>query len=168
MTGDLGQGAEFDLIRAALANSGEMPPEVRVGPGDDAAVVGLSEDVVVSTDLTIEGIHFRAEWLTPREVGYRAVAAALSDLAAMAARPVGVLMSVGVDVDRASAWVAALAEGAREVLDHTGGALLGGDLSRTPRGTPVVIDIVAVGQSSTPVTRAGAQPGDEIWVTGNL
>src|SRR5262245_42670453 len=86
--------AEFDAIKAMLARWGARA----VGIGDDAAVLDAprGDSLVVSVDTSVEGRHFKREWLSPREIGYRAVAAALSDLAAMAALPVGVLVALGV------------------------------------------------------------------------
>ena len=90
----LGAGDEFDAIRAMLRVWGARA----TGIGDDAAVLSVPEGelLVVSTDATFEGVHFKRGWLTSREIGARATAAALSDLAAMAARPVGLLLALGV------------------------------------------------------------------------
>ena len=85
----MGSGGEFDLIRKLLGPEQDLPPGVDVGPGDDCAV--LEGGLVISADLSMEGIHFQRDWLTSEEVGYRATAAALSDLAAMAAEPLGAL-----------------------------------------------------------------------------
>src|SRR5262245_66194458 len=88
----MGPGAEFDLIRKLVKGWGD----VAQGIGDDAAAITppRGEQLVASTDTALEGVHFRRAWLTPREIGYRAVAAALSDLAAMAATPIGLLVSI--------------------------------------------------------------------------
>jgi thiamine-monophosphate kinase len=171
----LGPGAEFDRIRRAVAKAGELPATVRVGPGDDAAV--LEGGWVLSTDLSVEDVHFRRSWLSAREIGYRAASAALSDLAAMAASPVGLLVSVavpgairedmnedmnddpGVDLD-------ALYDGVREAAEAVNAAVLGGDLSRSPG--PLMLDVAVVGCTLWPVLRNGAEPGDELWVTGRL
>jgi thiamine-monophosphate kinase len=159
----LGAGREFDMIRAFLGPDGDVPPEVRLGPGDDAAV--LDGDWVISTDLSVEDVHFRRGWLTDREIGYRAASAALSDLAAMAARPVGVLVSMaaprGAAVDVASAQA-----GVRAAAEAVGARVIGGDLSRSPG--PLFIDVVVLGRSERPVSRAGARAGDELWVSGTL
>ncbi|MFQ5537428.1 MAG: thiamine-phosphate kinase [Gemmatimonadota bacterium] len=159
----LGRGREFDAIRRFIAQQGPLPPEVRLGPGDDAAVV--SGGWTVSTDLSVEGVHYRREWILDREVGYRATAAALSDLAAMGANAVGILASVaapldgGVDLDAVQAGIA---EAAR-IFDA---GVLGGDLSGSPG--PLVVDITALGRTHWPILRSGAEPGDELWVTGPL
>jgi len=159
----LGPGAEFDLIRRVIDAESELPAEVWVGPGDDAAV--LEGGWVISTDLSVEDVHFRRAWLTDTEIGYRAGAAALSDLAAMAASPVALLVSIaaprGGAVD-----VEAVQSGVRGAGKAVGATIIGGDLSRSPG--PLMLDIVALGRSCWPVRRDGAEPGDHVWVTGSL
>jgi len=161
----LGPGAEFDRIRSFLgARERECSGEVRIGPGDDGAV--LSGGWIVSTDLSVEEIHFRRDWITPREVGYRATAAALSDLAAMAARPVGGLASVALPVSDPHDVGVALHEGIWDALSAVEGVLLGGDLTASPG--PRIVDVTVLGRTRRPVLRSGARPGDELWVTGRL
>ncbi len=162
----LGPGREFDLIRSYLDTGGAAPgPAVRVGPGDDCAVV-TGEGVAISVDMVVEDVHFRRSWIEPDEVGWHAAAAALSDLAAMAARPIGVLASVALgpgDEDGAGKRVMV---GLAAAAGNVGGALLGGDVTRSPG--PLVIDVTAIGDAPRPVLRAGARPGHEVWVTGEL
>jgi thiamine-monophosphate kinase len=159
----LGDGAEFDLIRSFLHGAVAGREDVRVGPGDDACV--LANGVVLSVDMSVEGVHFRRDWLAPDEIGYRATMAALSDLAAMAASPLGVLASLAIGgADRTLG--AEVMVGVRDAIERVGGVLLGGDLTRSP--APLVLDVVAVGSTSAPVLRSGARPGDELWVTGEL
>lgn len=165
MNPGLGPGAEFDLIRRFLARAPEPRQDVRVGPGDDAAVV-VGDGIVLSTDLSVEGIHFRREWISAREIGYRAAAAALSDLAAMAARPIGVLASLAVSGTDAGDFAAAVMDGVRSAAEDQGGAVLGGDLTRSPG--PVVLDVTVVGEARAPVLRSGARDGMDVWVTGAL
>jgi thiamine-monophosphate kinase len=165
MNPGLGPGVEFDLIRRFLASAPAARQGVRVGPGDDAAVV-TGEGIVLSTDLSVEDVHFRRAWLTAREVGYRAAGAALSDLAAMAARPIGVLASLAVPPADAGEFAAEVMAGVRGAAEAVGGALLGGDLTRSPG--PVVLDVTVVGDAAEPVVRGGARPGMEVWVTGEL
>jgi thiamine-monophosphate kinase len=163
----LGPGPEFDLIRQFLARgsdaAAQMDDAVQVGPGDDCAVV---DGIALSTDLSVEDIHFRRAWLEPEEIGYRAAAAALSDLAAVAARPVGILCSLACAADDAGALAPRVMDGLRSAAAGVGAALLGGDLARSPG--PLLLDVVAVGRVDRPVLRSGARPGDALWVTGEL
>jgi thiamine-monophosphate kinase len=161
----LAPGPEFDLIRGFLAGGSAVRPDVRVGPGDDCAVVA-GDGIALSTDMSVEGVHFRREWLSPGEIGWRAAAAALSDLAAVAARPIGILVSLGIPAEEADALAPALMAGCREAVEAVGGTLLGGDLTRSPG--PIVIDVTVVGEAPRPVLRSGARMGDEVWVTGQL
>ena len=159
---ELGPGAEFDLIRRFTAGDAALPPEVRVGPGDDAAV--LQGGWVVSSDVSVEDVHFRRAWLSAREIGNRAASAALSDLAAMAATPVGLLVSMAAA--RSGIDVAAVQAGVREAAASVGASVIGGDLSRSPG--PLMIGVVVLGCTAWPVLRDGAEPQDEVWVTGRL
>lgn len=163
----MGPGAEFDLVRAFL-DAADAPVEMRVPPGDDAAVVSLlpGEDLVIATDATVEDVHFRREWMSWEAVGWRAATAGLSDLAAMAARPVGILVSLLLPPELERGVATALATGVGGSLRAEGAGLLGGDTSRSPG--PVVLDVVAVGGARVPVSRSGARTGDELWVTGRL
>jgi thiamine-monophosphate kinase len=169
---------EFDLIRDLLAkvnqgvgvgsDAGTQTPGrdgVWLGAGDDAAVVDAGR-LVVSTDLTVEDVHFRRGWVTFAEVGGRAVTAAASDLAAMAAAPVAVLISVAVAPEEARSVLSELGDGIKVALREIGVPLVGGDLAASPG--PVVIDVTVVGRAEQPVTRRGAHTGDELWVTGVL
>jgi thiamine-monophosphate kinase len=155
----MGPGVEFDRIRGFLTGM-VAHPHVRVGPGDDGAV--LDSGIVLSTDLSVEGIHFRLDWITLEEVGWRAAAAAMSDLGAMGARPLGALVSVAVPAPGNAADL--LMGGVRQLLDAMDTPLLGGDLTRSPG--PVLIDVTVVGETKAPLLRSGARPGDELWVTG--
>lgn len=163
----MGGGPEFDLIRELLREGGASPlPEgVLVGPGDDCAVI-VGDGIVLSSDLSIEGVHFRRAWLSIEEIGYRAVAAALSDLAAVAARPIGILVSMALPADEASALVPGLRSGIAEACRLVDAIVLGGDLSRAPGG--IVLDVTVVGEASRPILRSGALEGDALWVTGYL
>lgn len=162
----LAPGAEFDLIRRFLPHAPRLGrSDVRVGPGDDCAVV-VGNGVAVSVDLSIEGVHFRRAWLTPEEIGCRAASAALSDLAAMAARPIGLLAALAVPEADAGDFAAAVMDGARDAAARVGAVVLGGDLTRSPG--PVILDFAVLGEAPDPVLRSGATAGDDVWVTGEL
>ncbi|MFO8174775.1 MAG: thiamine-phosphate kinase [Gemmatimonadota bacterium] len=158
----LGPGREFDLIRGLLDIEDRLPPGVRMGSGDDCAI--LEGGVVVSVDLSVEEIHFRRDWLSLEEAGYRATAGALSDLAAMAADPLGVLLSMALAPGEAGEAARALQAGAREACRREGIQILGGDVSRSPG--PVFLDVTVLGRTETPLLRKGSEVGDEVWVTG--
>ncbi|MBT8395870.1 MAG: thiamine-phosphate kinase [Gemmatimonadetes bacterium] len=160
----MGPGGEFDLIRRLIGPGIELPSGVLVGSGDDCTV--LDGGVVISTDLVVEGIHFRRDWITLEEVGYRAASAALSDVAAMAAEPLGILLSMALDPAGAREEAIFLQRGADEASRIEGVQILGGDLSRSPG--PLMLNLVAVGRADAPVLRSGTEAGDEVWVTGWL
>lgn len=161
----LGPGLEFDLIRRFLERSRTSGPHVLAGPGDDCAII-TGGRIAVSADLSIEGVHFRRDWIDPEEIGYRAAAAALSDLAAMAAAPIGILTSLGIPESDVPDVAVRVMDGVREAADLMDAALLGGDVARSPG--PLLIDVVVLGNTEHPVLRSGARPGDELWVTGVL
>jgi len=164
MTGSvpLGPGGEFDRLRAVFRRLG---PRVR-GVGDDAALVTVDgARLALSCDLAIEDQHFRLGWLTAEEIGWRAAAAALSDLAAVAAEPLGVLAAVGVPEGRDGAFLERLMDGLASAAQAVGAVVWGGDLVRAPC---VTLDVTVVGRADQPVRRSGARPGDGLWVTGRL
>ena len=158
----LGGGAEFERIRAIAAALGPAA----AGLGNDCAVLppGFGE-VVLSTDMSVEGVHFRRDWLTLEEIGWRAASSALSDLAAAGAEVVGLTASVGAPRDASSDDLVALMRGVGAAVTAVGGRVLGGDLSRSPVW---LADVTVVGRSARPVGRSEARPGDVLWVTGTL
>ena len=158
----LGAGAEFDMVRRLLARWGGAAE----GIGDDAALltVPAGHRLAVSTDVAVENIHFRREWITPTEIGYRSAAAALSDLAAMAAMPLGMTIALTLP----HAWRAsaeAIADGIAQVARGTDTPIVGGDLSD---GSELSLAITVFGSVAHPLTRGGAQEGDTVWITGLL
>ena len=163
----LGPGAEFDTIRLLMQKWGDLAADI----GDDAAVlssavanVNAGRQIVVSTDACIDGAHFREGWLTPREVGARAVAAALSDLAAMGARPDAVLLAFVVP-DLWRSRLGDVADGIADIIRPTGARIIGGNLSQ---GVAFGITTTVIGSADRPVSRRGAKPGDRLLVTGTL
>jgi thiamine-monophosphate kinase len=158
----LGPGKEFDIVRSLLAEWGQSAERI----GDDAAILEVpkGEKLVVSTDTSLEGVHFRRDWLNHFEIGYRATAASLSDLAAMAARPLGLMIALTLpkgDRSEARAIATGIREGASAVLCP----IVGGDLSS---GDVLSLTITALGSVARPISRAGAKPGQRVYVTGRL
>jgi thiamine-monophosphate kinase len=158
----LGPGAEFDRIRDIARILGDRAR----GLGDDCALLpGDLTTLALSTDVSVEGVHFRLDWIEPAEVGWRSAAAALSDLAAVGADPVGLLAAITVPEGAEETGLTALAGGLGEAAAAVGAAVLGGDLSRGPVWS---VAVTVVGRAERPVARAGARPGDGVWVTGVL
>ncbi|MCL1871240.1 MAG: thiamine-phosphate kinase [Promicromonosporaceae bacterium] len=137
-----------------------------VGPGDDAAVVAAPDGrYVVSTDVLVEDFHFRRRWSTGYDVGVRAAAQNLADVAAMGARPTALVVALAIPGDLEVAWVEGLAQGLADACSPAGAAVVGGDLS----GGPVVLVSVAVHGDLgglPPVLRSGARPGDVVAHAG--
>ena len=159
---EMGEGGEFDVIRRLLATWGAQA----TGIGDDAAVLDIpaGEQLVVSTDASIERVHFRREWMTAVEVGARAAAAALSDLAAMGATPRGLLLALGVP-DGWRGELDALAQGVGAVASAAGCPIIGGNISAAGE---LSLTITALGSARRPLVRSGARAGDTLFVTGRL
>lgn len=158
----MGPGREFDAVRALLERWGPAA----VGIGDDAAVLDVpaGSRLVVSTDTTVEDVHFRSGWLTPREIGWRAAMAALSDIAAMGATPLGALFALTVPTHwRAS--LGELAQGLGDAAAEAGAPIVGGDVTG---GDRLALAITVLGHAKNPLRRSGARPGDTLYVTGQL
>lgn len=158
----LGPGPEFDRIRAIATALG---PRAR-GLGDDCAIIPDERGTLVaSTDTSLEGVHFRLDWISLEEAGYRAAAAALSDLAAAGARVQGVLCALSAPREATGEQLASFMRGVGEALELTDGAVLGGDLTS---GTKWSATITVFGRAARFMRRSGARPGDGVWVTGAL
>jgi thiamine-monophosphate kinase len=158
---------EFALI-AAIRRRLPTGPGVLVGPGDDAAVVVAPDArVVVSTDVLVEGVHFRRDWSEPDDIGHRAAAASLADIAAMGASATALVVGLSTPPDLPLAFALRLADGLRDEAGLVAATVVGGDVVSSPT---LSICVTALGdlQGRSPVTRAGAQPGDVVAVCGRL
>lgn len=158
----LGPGREFDAVRALVGAWGSSA----VGIGDDGAVLDVpaGSRLVVSTDSTVQDVHFRREWLEPAEIGWRATMAALSDLAAMGAAPLGLLLALTVPDDWRAA-LSAVASGVGAAAAHTGTPIVGGDLTT---GERLALAITVLGHTPRPLARSAARAGDTLYLTGAL
>lgn len=158
---------EFELIRRITAKLGGGP-NCLLGPGDDAAVVAAWDGrVVATTDVLVEGRHFRRDWARPQDIGHRAAAANLADVVAMGAVPTALLIALCVPPDLDVAWAEQLAEGLAEEAGLVGASVVGGDISASPTLT---LAVTALGdlQGGDPVLRSGARAGDRVALTGRL
>jgi thiamine-monophosphate kinase len=158
---------EFALIRA-VTEGRRQPPGTLLGPGDDAAVVAAPDGrVVASTDVLVQGVHFRLDWSSPEHVGRKAVAVNLADIAAMGATPTTVLVGIACPPDTPREVVTGLADGMWAEAERAGVGVSGGDMVRADQ---LVISVTALGDlgDREPVTRSGARPGDVVAVCGRL
>jgi thiamine-monophosphate kinase len=156
---------EFGLIAAVTATLGTAP-QVLLGPGDDAAVVAVPDGrVVATTDVLVEGVHFRRDWSSAYDIGRRAAAANLADVAAMGGCGTALLVGLAAPGDLPVEWALGLAAGLRDEAALVGAAVVGGD---TVAADQVVVSVTALGDlgGRTPVSRAGARPGDVVVLVG--
>ncbi|HEV2779625.1 MAG TPA: thiamine-phosphate kinase [Actinophytocola sp.] len=161
---------EFGLIRRVISGRAQ-PASTVLGPGDDAAVVAAADGrVVASTDVLVEGVHFRLDWSSPEQVGRKAVAVNLADIAAMGAVPTGVLVGLACPGRTEASMIEALAAGMWQEAARARVGLVGGDMASTGTGDVMMISISALGdlRGRAPVTRGGALPGDIVAVCGRL
>lgn len=167
------EAGEFPLIDRlrALFVQGE---QVLVGPGDDAAVLRIRNGhVVVSTDLLVEGRHFRRDWASAADIGHRAAAANLSDINAMGGRAHSLTVGLGAPLDLPAQWALDFAQGFAEECGLVGASVVGGDLTASDT---LVIAVTVLGSCTvSPVLRSGARPGDVLalcgrqgWASGGL
>jgi thiamine-monophosphate kinase len=160
--GDIGERALLRHLRSRIP----LGPGVLVGVGDDAAAVETGPLTLVTTDVLVEGVHFLRDWTPPRLLGRKALTINLSDIAAMAGVPRHATVSLCLPSDLPMGFVDSLYDGLLERAAETGVNLVGGNLSAS--GGPMVVDITLLGQGDRLLTRAGAQPGDLVVVTGVL
>jgi thiamine-monophosphate kinase len=162
---------EFGVIARVVAQSGAARV-AEVGPGDDAAVLRVPDGrVVVSTDVLVEGRHFRRDWSSAEDIGHRAAAANLADIAAMGATATALLVGVACPSDTSTTWLEGVATGLGEECWPLGAAVVGGDMvTAAPDSAAVVLSVTAIGDLAgrAPVLRSGARPGDVVALAGRL
>ncbi len=161
---DLGEFGLIDRI-GAIVRSTAPGEEVLVGPGDDAAVMRVRKGhVVVSTDVLVEGRHFRRDWAEAVDVGHRAAAQNLSDVNAMGGRAQWLTVGLAAPADLPAAWALDFTRGFAEECATVGAGLVGGDVTRADQ---VVVSVTVIGACTVaPVLRSGATPGDVVALCG--
>ena len=137
-------------------------PRIEVGIGDDAAVVAGDVRQVMTTDMAVEGVHFRIDWSTAFEIGRKVTAANAADILAMGGVPDYLLVAVALTGSESMEWISDLAHGIKFEADLAGLQIIGGDISRSEN---VIISMTAIGHCAKPILRSGAKPGDGIYLS---
>ncbi|MDK3257719.1 thiamine-phosphate kinase [Blastococcus capsensis] len=162
---------EFGVIARVLARSGTAAA-AEVGPGDDAAVLRAPDQrVVVTTDVLVEGRHFRRDWSSAEDVGHKAAAANLADIAAMGATTTALVVGLACPADTPTSWLEGVATGMADECAPMGAAVVGGDtVAAAADSGGVVLSVTALGDlgGRAPVLRSGARPGDVVALAGRL
>lgn len=163
------RATEFDLIhwiRSRISTS----PDVTVGIGDDCAGLRLpdGQTTLVTTDMLIAGIHYRPEDASPRQVGHKAIARAVSDIAAMAGQPVAVVVAMAAPRGNSSEYHQELFAGMQDAAEAIGVRIVGGDISTGDLPLTMTVTVIGTCAADAAVCRSGAQVGDHVIVTGAL
>jgi thiamine-monophosphate kinase len=159
---------EFELLARIRERLPANGPRIRLGSGDDAAISVPGGATATSVDALVDGVHFRRQLASPAQIGHKALAAALSDLAAMGAEAGEAYVVLGLPPDFSEEECVEMLDGMTTLAAATGTALAGGDLSRA---TELFLAVTVVGHSPDPqafVDRGGAQPGELLVLTGEL
>lgn len=160
--GDIGEFGLIDQVRSEIGQN----RHVLLGPGDDAAHVSTNDGTfVVSTDLLVEGRHFRRDWSSAHDVGRKAAASNLSDINAMGGVATALTVGFGAPADLPAAWAVEMVRGFEIECAHVGAHIVGGDVTASDS---IVIAVTAMGDAVRPVLRSGAMPGDVVAFAGDL
>src|SRR5688572_14312362 len=162
---------EFDVIARVLAQAGSAAV-AEVGPGDDAAILRARDNrVVATTDVLVEGRHFRRDWSSAEDIGHKAAAANLADVAAMGGVTTALLVGLACPADTQTSWLEGVAAGLAAECAPLGAAVVGGDLvASAGDSNAVVLSVTALGDlgGRAPVLRSGARSGDVVALAGRL
>jgi thiamine-monophosphate kinase len=153
---------EAQIISRLTEIFASSDPRIEVGIGDDAAVVAGDVRQVMTTDMAVEGVHFRTDWSTGFEIGRKVTAANAADILAMGGVPDYLLVAVALTGSESMEWISDLARGVKFEADLAGLQIIGGDISRSEK---VIISMTAVGHCAKAKTRSGAQIGDGIYLS---
>jgi thiamine-monophosphate kinase len=153
---------EAGVISALARIFGATHRGVEIGIGDDGAVVATTDRTVITTDMAVEGTHFSTKWSSAFDIGRKITAANLADVYAMGGSPRYLVAAVTLTGQESMEWIEELAEGIAHEANSCGAFVVGGDLAKGPC---IVISITAIGDVDNPITRAGAQVGDSIYIS---
>jgi thiamine-monophosphate kinase len=156
---EFSEGEVIELLARVFATS---DPRLVLGIGDDAAVVTGSAQQILTTDIAVEGVHFKSAWSSPYEIGARIAKANIADVLSMNGRCDYLLVAASLTGKESLDWIGQLAQGIADVARECGAIVVGGDLSRSPA---LQLAITAIGHTDNPITRSGAQIGDGIYLS---
>jgi thiamine-monophosphate kinase len=154
--------SERDVINALQKIFATSDSRVRVGIGDDAAVVTTQPQSIITSDMAVEDVHFKLEWSSAFDIGRKITAANVADILSMGAKCDYLTASVALTGDETMQWIENLARGMKHEADAAGALIVGGDIARGPK---IVISMTAVGSSQSPILRCGAQAGDGLYLS---
>ena len=157
--GAINEAEVIALLKKIFATS---DPRIEVGIGDDGAVVKTSARQVVTTDMAVEGVHFKKQWSSAFDIGRKVTAANLADLLSMGANPDYLVVAISLTGREELAWIAELAEGMAHEAKLGGASVIGGDLTK---GESITIAMTALGSVEKPILRSGAKVGDLIYLS---
>jgi thiamine-monophosphate kinase len=154
--------SEADVISVLREVFATPDSRVLVGIGDDAAVVAGSSKQVISTDMAVEGTHFKREWSSAFDIGRRITAANIADILSMGAQCEYLVAAVSLTGSEDLSWIKDLARGMKSEADKAGAVIVGGDIARA---SSITIAMTAIGKAATPILRRGARAGDSIFIS---
>ena len=137
-------------------------PRLKVGIGDDAAVVATQSQSIITSDMAVEDVHFKLEWSSAFDIGRKITAANVADILSMGGKCDFLTASVALTGNETMQWIENLARGMRHEADAAGALIVGGDIARGPK---IVISMTAVGSAQSPILRSGAQVGDGLYLS---
>ncbi|MBI5634298.1 MAG: thiamine-phosphate kinase [Nitrospirae bacterium] len=161
----LSQAGELSLVEILRKRFGKRSRGVATGIGDDAAVIRGGTNILLTTDMMVEGVHFDLSWTTPFQLGFKLVSVNISDIYAMGGRPQYVLLNFSAHRNSTREFFDLFFDGIEEALKTYGVSLIGGDISSADR---IMLSLTAVGTGGKILKRKGARIGDRIYVTGPL
>ena len=154
--------SERDVINTLQKIFASSDSRVRVGIGDDAAVVTTQSQSIITSDMAVEDVHFKLEWSSAFDIGRKITAANVADILSMGAQCDYLTASVALTGNETMQWIENLARGMKHEADAAGALIVGGDIARGPK---VVISMTAVGSAQSPILRSGAKAGDGLYLS---
>ena len=137
-------------------------PRLKVGIGDDAAVVTTQSQSILTSDMAVEDVHFKLEWSSAFDIGRKITAANVADILSMGGKCDYLTASVALTGNETMQWIENLARGMKHEADSVGALIVGGDIARGPK---IVISMTAVGSAQAPILRSGAKVGDGLYLS---